>query len=203
MLDLVQRVLGLRGVRFRRYGTLGQKQHGIDLAGSDPNGAFVVVQCKDYKSFTKADLRKAVATFVSGRRPFGAAHLIVVTSATTEPTPEHTTFGSGIVTDAYLAGLLDEPIRTACLEKLLNIAEDASEAARNRQNALEAAANLALEARPEVRENVFRRSKSFVTGEQDGSAYDDEVTGPPTHQSRSSRRRPTATDTVVALGYSR
>ncbi|MER7007495.1 restriction endonuclease [Dactylosporangium sp. NPDC000555] len=86
MLDLVQRVLGLRGVRFRRYGTLGQKQHGIDLAGRDPDGAYVVVQCKDYRSFTKADLRRAVATFASGRRPFHATHLIVATSANTEPT---------------------------------------------------------------------------------------------------------------------
>ena len=95
-----------------------------------------------------------------------------------EPTPEHTAFGSGIVTDAYLAGLLDEPTQDACLEKLLGIAEDAREAARNRQNALEAASNLALKARPEVRENIFERSRRFVTGEQDGSAYDDEVTGP-------------------------
>ncbi|WP_327009774.1 hypothetical protein OHA72_22600 [Dactylosporangium sp. NBC_01737] len=86
MLDLVQRVLGLRGVRFRRYGRLGQKQHGIDLAGRDPDGAYVVVQCKDYKSFTKADLQRAVAAFTSGRRPFDATHLIVATSANTEAT---------------------------------------------------------------------------------------------------------------------
>jgi Restriction endonuclease len=86
ILDLVQRFLGLRGVRFRRYGTPGQKQHGIDLAGRDPEGVFVVVQCKDYRSFTKADLRKAVAKFTSGRRTFDAIRLIVVTSANTEAT---------------------------------------------------------------------------------------------------------------------
>jgi len=86
ILDLVQRVLGLRGVQFRRYGTLGQKQHGIDLAGRDPEGVFLVVQCKDYRSFTKADLHKAVAKFTSSRRPFDATHLIMVTSANTEPT---------------------------------------------------------------------------------------------------------------------
>ncbi|MFE7512669.1 hypothetical protein ACFU8I_15845 [Streptomyces sp. NPDC057540] len=58
----------------------------IDLAGRDAEGRFVVVQCKDYREFTAGDLRKAVETFTSGRRPFNADHLIVATSAPTERT---------------------------------------------------------------------------------------------------------------------
>jgi hypothetical protein len=84
LLDLARHVFGLRGVRFRRYGVQGQAQHGIDLAGRDPAGAYVVIQCKDYQSFTASRLRSAVTTFVSGRLPFDSTHLIVATSASTE-----------------------------------------------------------------------------------------------------------------------
>ncbi|MEU2977757.1 hypothetical protein ABZ678_12295 [Streptomyces hirsutus] len=86
MLAVSRRALGLRGVRFRRYGVQGQKQHGIDLAGRRPDGVYTVVQCKDYNKFTAGDLRKAVEKFASGSRPFGAPRLIVATSATTEDT---------------------------------------------------------------------------------------------------------------------
>ncbi|MET9433922.1 restriction endonuclease [Streptomyces sp. NPDC006551] len=86
MLAVAGRVLAIRGVRFRRYGVQGQAQHGIDLAGRDPEGQFVVVQCKDYQEFTAGQLRAAVRTFTSGDRPFGARHLIVATSASTERT---------------------------------------------------------------------------------------------------------------------
>ncbi|MET7608850.1 hypothetical protein ABZS96_42145 [Streptomyces avermitilis] len=86
MLALARRVLGLRDIRFRRYGVQGQTQHGIDLAGRKPTGDFTVVQCKDYAAFTAADLRKAVAKFAVGRRPFDAGRLIVATSASTEAT---------------------------------------------------------------------------------------------------------------------
>lgn len=48
------------------------------------DGRFVVVQCKDYQEFTAGDLRKVVETFTGGRRPFGAGHLIIATSASTE-----------------------------------------------------------------------------------------------------------------------
>ncbi|MFF0012558.1 hypothetical protein [Streptomyces sp. NPDC005374] len=86
VLALSRGVLGLRGVKFRRYGTQGQAQYGIDLAGREPDGNYTVVQCKDYQSFTAGDLRAAVETFTRGRRPFGARHLIIATSATTQPT---------------------------------------------------------------------------------------------------------------------
>lgn len=86
MLDVASRVLAIRGVKFRRYGVQGQVQHGIDLAGGDPEGQYVVVQCKDYREFTAGNLRSAVETFTSGNRPFGARHLIVATSAGTERT---------------------------------------------------------------------------------------------------------------------
>ncbi|MGW8597602.1 hypothetical protein ACWGLB_01560 [Streptomyces sp. NPDC055893] len=86
MLAVSSHVLAFRGIKFRRYGVQGQVQHGIDLAGRDVEGRFVVVQCKDYQEFTAGDLRKAVETFASGRRPFDAGHLIVATSASTERT---------------------------------------------------------------------------------------------------------------------
>ncbi|MFE5944862.1 hypothetical protein [Streptomyces sp. NPDC056480] len=86
MLAVSSRVLAIRGIKFRRYGVQGQVQHGIDLAGRDVDGRFVVVQCKDYQEFTAGDLRKAVETFTRGRRPFGAGHLIIATSASTERT---------------------------------------------------------------------------------------------------------------------
>ncbi|MFM9709081.1 hypothetical protein [Streptomyces galilaeus] len=86
MLTVSRRVLGLRDIRFRRYGVQGQTQHGIDLAGREPTSDYTVVQCKDYAIFTAADLRKAVAKFAVGRRPFGAGRLIVATSASTEVT---------------------------------------------------------------------------------------------------------------------
>ncbi|MFJ8158757.1 hypothetical protein [Streptomyces sp. NPDC094468] len=86
MLALARRALGLRDIRFRRYGVLGQAQHGIDLAGREPTGDYTVVQCKDYAEFTAADLRKAVTKFAVGRHPFDSSRLIVATSACTEAT---------------------------------------------------------------------------------------------------------------------
>ncbi|MEV0282280.1 hypothetical protein AB0I22_38745 [Streptomyces sp. NPDC050610] len=86
LLAVSRGVLGLRGIKFRRYGVLGQAQHGIDLAGRAPDGRYTVVQCKDYQEFTAGDLRAAVGKYVMGRRPFGAACLIVATSASTETT---------------------------------------------------------------------------------------------------------------------
>jgi hypothetical protein len=86
MLAVSRRALGLRGIKFRRYGVQGQAQHGIDLAGREPDGRYTVVQCKDYQDFTANDLRAAVETFTSGRRPFSAYRLIVATSATTQRT---------------------------------------------------------------------------------------------------------------------
>ena len=79
-------VEGLNQIQFRRYGTSGQAQHGIDLAGRRPDGSHVVIQCKEYQIFTPADLRAAVEAFATGRRPFGAAHLIVAVSTETRTT---------------------------------------------------------------------------------------------------------------------
>ncbi|WP_406502319.1 hypothetical protein [Streptomyces sp. NBC_01602] len=86
LLALSRNILGLRDIRFRRYGVQGQEQHGIDLAGREPDGGYTVVQCKDYAVFTTGDLRKAVEKFAAGRRPFNAGHFIVATSASTDPT---------------------------------------------------------------------------------------------------------------------
>ncbi len=86
VLAVSRSVLGLRGVKVRRYGVQGQAQHGIDLAGREPDGRYTVIQCKDYQSFTAADLRGAVETFAQGRRLFGAYRFIVATSAATRAT---------------------------------------------------------------------------------------------------------------------
>ncbi len=86
VLALFKRTLGARDVKFRRYGTQGQAQHGIDLAGRDPDGSYVVVQCKEYSKLTATDLRAAVETFAEGPRPFRARAFVVVTSASTQST---------------------------------------------------------------------------------------------------------------------
>lgn len=86
VLAVCKRVLGARDVKFRRYGKPGQAQRGIDLAGRDPDGSYVVVQCKEYGTLTAADLRAAVGTFADGPRPFDARAFVVVTSASTQST---------------------------------------------------------------------------------------------------------------------
>ncbi|MGW7414152.1 hypothetical protein [Streptomyces sp. NPDC054863] len=86
MLALSRDLLGLRDVRFRRYGVRGQSQHGIDLAGRESDGRYTVVQCKDYKVFRPRDLRAAVERFPSHDKPFKAYRLIIATSASTEET---------------------------------------------------------------------------------------------------------------------
>lgn len=78
--------LGLNKIRFRRYGTSGQAQHGIDLAGRRADGAYSVVQCKEYGKITPSDLRKAVEKFTKGKRPFGAKHLIIAVSTVARTT---------------------------------------------------------------------------------------------------------------------
>lgn len=86
MVFVAEAAMGLAAVRFRRYGTRGQAQHGIDLAGRRADGTYVVVQCKEYKNYTAASLRSAVRTFTTGERPFGATHFVVAISG-----PAHTT----------------------------------------------------------------------------------------------------------------
>ena len=86
MTSVAQDIFGLNQVQFRRYGTSGQAQHGIDLAGRGADGAYTVVQCKEYETFTPTDLRAAVTTFVSGKRPFASKHFIVAVSTVTRTT---------------------------------------------------------------------------------------------------------------------
>lgn len=94
MVSVAQGILGLSQVQFRRYGTSGQAQHGIDLAGRGADGAYTVVQCKEYDIFTPGDLRSAVATFAEGKRPFGARHFIVAVSTPTRETKVEEEFGA-------------------------------------------------------------------------------------------------------------
>lgn len=83
---VAQGVVGLSQIRFRRYGVGGQAQHGIDLAGRGADGAYTVVQCKEYDTFTPADLRAAVEKFATGKRPFRAKHLIIAVSTVARTT---------------------------------------------------------------------------------------------------------------------
>lgn len=78
--------LGLNQLRFRRYGTSGQAQQGIDLAGRHPDGRHSVVQCKEYEAFSATDLEEAVEKFSEGTRPFRARHLIIAESTVARTT---------------------------------------------------------------------------------------------------------------------
>jgi hypothetical protein len=86
MVFVAQAAMGLAALRFRRYGTRGQAQQGIDLAGRRADGTYVVVQCKEYQTYTAASLRSAVKAFTAGDRPFDATHFVVAISGS-----EHTT----------------------------------------------------------------------------------------------------------------
>ncbi len=72
---------GLREISFLRYGTPGQAQHGIDIVGRRPDGGFAIIQCKEYQTFTVANLAKAVGAFADGARPFSATEFIVAVSS--------------------------------------------------------------------------------------------------------------------------
>ncbi len=80
--------IGASTVEYRRYGTQGQTQHGIDIACREPDGRYSVVQCKEYQNFTPGDLRKAVETFDAGDLKFkGEVHqFIVAVSCSTQAT---------------------------------------------------------------------------------------------------------------------
>lgn len=86
VLLLSQSILGLRGVQMRRYGVVGQSQHGIDLAGREADHRYTVIQCKEYQNFEPSDLRVAVEKFASGIRPFDAYRFIVATSHSVQST---------------------------------------------------------------------------------------------------------------------
>lgn len=68
---------GLRKVRL--YGSRGQSQYGIDLAGQASDGVGEAIQGKRYTTFTASDLTAAVAKFVDNRSkiPFPVDRLFI------------------------------------------------------------------------------------------------------------------------------
>lgn len=86
LVHICSRPLALGGLMFRRYGTPGQAQHGIDLAGRHDTGTYSVVQCKHVGGLSPAQLRAAVELYANGRRPFDATHFIVAVNHPTRTT---------------------------------------------------------------------------------------------------------------------
>ncbi|MFI6396588.1 hypothetical protein ACIBED_00565 [Rhodococcus coprophilus] len=88
MLAVSRNLLALEGIELRRYGTAGQEQHGIDIAGREPDGRYSVVQCKDYRSLTPAKLKRAIEKFIKARAelPFTPYRFVVATSFPGDPT---------------------------------------------------------------------------------------------------------------------
>ena len=74
---IAQQERGLRRVRL--YGSPGQSQYGIDLAGQAPDGTGEAIQSKRYVTFTPADLTAAVAKFIESRSeiPFPVDRLFI------------------------------------------------------------------------------------------------------------------------------
>jgi hypothetical protein len=70
----------------RPFGRRGQAQGGIDVVAFFGADSAVVYQAKRYKTFTAADLDRAVDTYATGSRPFGAQRLVVVTTADVQDT---------------------------------------------------------------------------------------------------------------------
>jgi hypothetical protein len=56
LVNICSSPLALEGMQYRRYGTPGQAQHGIDLAGRHSDGEWTVVQCKHVVALTPAQL---------------------------------------------------------------------------------------------------------------------------------------------------
>jgi hypothetical protein len=80
VVEIARHVLGLNQFLYRRYGTAGQAQYGVDIAGRQPDETHAVLQCKHVHTFTAKSLRKAVDDFANGRRPFAAKRLVIATS---------------------------------------------------------------------------------------------------------------------------
>jgi len=74
---IAQRERGLRRVRL--YGSRGQSQYGIDVAGQAPDGTGEAIQGKRYATFALADLTSAVARFIECRKeiPFTVDRLFI------------------------------------------------------------------------------------------------------------------------------
>jgi hypothetical protein len=66
----------LPGVRAHRYGTRGSDQRGIDLVATVTGGGDETYQCKQYRTFTLADLKRTVAD----NKYKASRHTIVVSS---------------------------------------------------------------------------------------------------------------------------
>ncbi|MGD9486088.1 hypothetical protein WDH52_23060 [Streptomyces sp. TRM70308] len=65
----------------RPFGRGGQAQDGVDVVAFFASQPPAVYQAKRYEKFTAADLRKAVAAYTDGSRPFDAHRLVIVTTA--------------------------------------------------------------------------------------------------------------------------
>lgn len=87
VLAVSRNLLGIESIELRRFGTVGQKQYGIDIAGREPDGRYSVVQCKDYQSLTPARLRTAINKFANERAslPFVPYQFVIATSFPGDP----------------------------------------------------------------------------------------------------------------------
>jgi hypothetical protein len=83
---LAQEVRGLRQIQL--YGSRGQAQFGIDIVGRAADDTFEAIQGKRYQKFTKADLTKAVTTFLTRREelPFDFSQLFSAAGCDVERT---------------------------------------------------------------------------------------------------------------------
>ncbi|MFE4859558.1 hypothetical protein [Streptomyces sp. NPDC056670] len=66
-----------------RYGSPGQAQAGIDIAGLSEDGHWYAFQVKHVAQFARADAKKALDLFLRGPRPYAASRLVIVTSCKT------------------------------------------------------------------------------------------------------------------------
>jgi hypothetical protein len=72
-------------IHCQEYGTLGQKQEGIDIYARLPSQPKMEVwQCKRYKKFKASDVADAVSEFLAGNLASETAKFVIVTSADTE-----------------------------------------------------------------------------------------------------------------------
>ena len=68
------------------YGSLGQKQHGIDVLAIDNHGAAHAYQARKVATFTESELRKAVQDFAGGSRPWSPIRFVIVVACQTDRT---------------------------------------------------------------------------------------------------------------------
>ena len=65
------------GYDVRRYGRLGQAQHGLDVVAFFAERKPSVYQAKRWQAFGAGDLEEAVDRYTEGRRPFGADRIVI------------------------------------------------------------------------------------------------------------------------------